>query len=163
MSLADLSKTVAKYAPLLGAVLPIPGGAVLGKVIADVFGGDVKNTEDLVKRIEGDPDAAIKIKTIESNERIEIEKLIVLKHQVEIENEVKDRDSARKFAVNDIKTARNLTYLLVVASITMILLIPFLNPDGRETSLMAALITMLVQAAKDAIRTWFGRSFKEDS
>lgn len=163
MNLSDLGKEVAKYAPLLGAVLPIPGGALIGQAIATAFGGSVNDTNDLIQKISQDPNASIKIKEIEANKQIEIEKLLVEKHRIEIENEVKDRQGAREFSSKDITTARNLTYLLVSGSFILVLSIPFLNPDGNETGLMAALITILVSATKDALRAWFGRSFsKED-
>ena len=141
---------------------PLPGGAALGQFIAEAFGGDINNPDDLIQRIHNDPQAVVKLKQIESNERIQIEKILALKEKVQIESEVKDRTSARIFSSKDIDTARNLTYILVLGSFGMIILIPYLNPDSRETSLIAALITMLVSAAKDAIRLWFGRSFKSD-
>jgi hypothetical protein len=85
-SFVELGKTVAKYAPLLGSVLPVPGGAALGKVIADAFGGDADKPQDLINRINADPEAAFKLFTVQSNERIEIERLVVDKMRAQNED-----------------------------------------------------------------------------
>lgn len=162
MNLSDVGKSIIKIAPLLGAALPLPGGAALGQFIAEAFGGDITKPEDLINKIKNDPNAIVKLKQIESNENIQIAKILASRERVQIESEVRDRDGARLFSSRDVDTARNLTYILVLGSFGMIVLIPYLNPDSREASLIAALITMLVSAAKDAIRLWFGRSFKSD-
>jgi len=75
LSWSDLSKTVAQYAPLLGAVLPIPGGTVIGSMIASVFGGDADDPDSLSRAIQTNPQAAIKLKQIEAEHKTELERI----------------------------------------------------------------------------------------
>src|SRR3972149_2103011 len=56
-----LSEIVSKYAPLLGSVIGGPAGGAIGALVASQFGTDPKDTDDLIKRIEGDPEAATKL------------------------------------------------------------------------------------------------------
>ena len=72
MNWKDLGKMVAQFAPLLGDLLPIPGAGIAGKLIASAFGCD--NTPDAIAQaIAADPDAGIKLATIESNNRAALE------------------------------------------------------------------------------------------
>ena len=64
-----LGKVVARAAPLLGSLLPIPGGAALGGLIAGAFGGNPNDPAELAKLIEADPDSAVKLKQIEAAHR----------------------------------------------------------------------------------------------
>jgi hypothetical protein len=59
--LKTLGQTVAKYAPLLGEIIPIPGARAVTQIIANEFGGSAENPDDLVKRITADPQAQIKL------------------------------------------------------------------------------------------------------
>ena len=70
MSLEALGSLIAKSAPLLGGVLAGPAGAAIGSVIAAKFGGNINDTSDLINRIEGDPNAKIKLLDIQSNNQI---------------------------------------------------------------------------------------------
>lgn len=100
MNLTELGRTVAKFAPLLGSILPIPGGAAIGAVIAKQFGGDINDPEALAQKIQADPEAQIKLLTIQSNERLEIERIAVQKLQAENE----DRASQRNLQLETNKT-----------------------------------------------------------
>lgn len=64
--LSSLAKIVSNFAPTLGAVLPIPGGAAIGNAIAAAFGAKNINDPNLESKIQDDPQAAIKLKEIES-------------------------------------------------------------------------------------------------
>jgi hypothetical protein len=103
MSLEALGSLIAKSAPLLGGVLAGPAGAAIGSVIAAKFGGNVNDTSDLINRIEGDPDAKIKLLEMQSNNEVELQRIHMVMAEnelkyayLEIENENKDRDSARQ-------------------------------------------------------------------
>ena len=104
IKLADVIKNYG--APLLGNVIGGPIGATIGGIVnlvANAFGGSSDNPDDLIRRIQGDPDAAIKLATLESNNRLELQKLAsqvqlatIDAEQKETISEVQDRDSARK-------------------------------------------------------------------
>jgi hypothetical protein len=63
----DLARTVAKVGlPALGAALPLPGGAVVGKMIADALGVE-PTPEAVTAALQADPDALPKLKKIEAD------------------------------------------------------------------------------------------------
>lgn len=102
MSLETLGKLVAKAAPLLGGVLAGPAGAVIGSIVAAKFGSDINDPQDLITRIEADPEAQLKLLEIQSNNEVELQRLYVVMAEnslkyacLEKESEYKDRDSAR--------------------------------------------------------------------
>lgn len=71
MNWEDVGKAVARSAPALGGVLAGPGGAAIGSVIASAFG--VEGTPDAVaEAIKIDPQAAVKLREIERDERLGI-------------------------------------------------------------------------------------------
>jgi hypothetical protein len=160
MSLSDLGKTVAKYAPLLGAVLPIPGGVAIGQAIAAVFGGDPQNTDDLIKRIEGDPDREIKLKQIEATKETEITRLILA-----------DKQSARQREIDYIKatgkTDQTLKYLSFIVTFgffiaLFLLFLPALDVNEQEKNLILVLLGMLASKWQTIIDYYFGSSDKKD-
>jgi len=75
MSWNELGKTVAQFAPLLGAALPVPGGAAIGTLIASVFGGNADDPESLSRAIQTNPEAAVKLRQIETEHKAELERI----------------------------------------------------------------------------------------
>ena len=71
MDWSDLGKTVAGFAPLLGGVVGGPAGAGIGSIIASVFGVEDK-PDAIAKAIASDPAAAIKLKKIELDHKVEL-------------------------------------------------------------------------------------------
>lgn len=160
MNLSDLGKTVAKYAPLLGAVLPIPGGVAIGQAIASAFGGDVDNPADLIRRIEQDPEREIKLQQIAVNKEIEITKAILA-----------DKQSARQREIDFIKatgkedqTLKRLAYIVTLGFFTVLFLlfVPHLEINEAEKSLILVLLGMLASKWQTIIDYYFGASDKKD-
>ena len=89
MNLTALAKTViSKGAPLIGAVLGTPAGAVIGQIVASAFGStsDLNNPDDIINAINLDPDAKVKLLQIESDQKIELQKLLLQNQQMENQN-----------------------------------------------------------------------------
>lgn len=156
MNLSKLGKTIARFAPLLGAALPLPGGAALGQLIADAFGGNINDPKDLINRIKNDSDAAIKIKEIEANERIEAERIIA-----------QDKQNARTREVDYIKatgekdyTLKNLAYITTAGFFLVLLLlfIPGIDVNEQEKNLILVLLGMLASKWQTIIDYFFGSS-----
>lgn len=101
-TLKNLAKEVAKYAPLLGAALPIPGGAAIGAIISSVFGTD--DNDELIKIIQTDPNAAIKLREIESNQKVALENIAMLNAQ-----NILTADTARLSEINQTMRAESLS------------------------------------------------------
>lgn len=103
MSLELLGNIVSKVAPLLGGAIAGPAGAAIGSIVAAKFGGDVNNVDDLVKRIEADPEAKLKLLEIQSNNEVELQRIYMTMAENQLKyaylekvNEYKDRNSARQ-------------------------------------------------------------------
>lgn len=76
MEWKDVAKAVGAAAPILGTLLGGPAGAAIGAIVASGLG--VGNTPDEVSQaLQINPDAAIKLKQIEFERQIELQKLVV--------------------------------------------------------------------------------------
>jgi hypothetical protein len=67
MNWNSIKETVGKVAPLAGTLLGGPAGAAVGGLISSALG--VENNPDAVAAALNDPDAVVKLKELESNER----------------------------------------------------------------------------------------------
>jgi len=92
MDWKELGKKIAAYAPELGAVFGGPGGAM----VAGAFGlkPDAKPKE-IIAAIEKDPQAAIKLKEIETNAKVEIHRL-----NIQLAIQQSQQETVRLQAVN---------------------------------------------------------------
>ena len=64
-TLESIAGMVGKSAPLLGTVLGSPLAGIGVSLLAQLFGVNPKDTDKLMEAIKNDPEAAIKIKTLE--------------------------------------------------------------------------------------------------
>jgi len=99
MNWKDLGKRIAKYAPELGAAFGGPGGAAIGtlaSLVAGAFGltPDAK-PEEIIAAIEKDPQAAVKLREIETNAKVEIHRL-----NVQLAIQESQQETVRLQAVN---------------------------------------------------------------
>lgn len=160
MALLDLAKYVAKYAPLVGAALPIPGGEIIGKIVANAFGGDPSNPDDILKKIEADTQAGIKLKSLE------------LEHQEKLTQILfDDRKDARSREIQFIEktgekdyTQKNLAYFTTLGFfvILLILFLPIVDLNDQEKNLIMILIGMLASNCQTVINYYFGSSKHSD-
>jgi len=82
----DLGKSIANMAPMLGSALG-PGGTLIGSLISSAFGSDTEDPEELAKIISADPQAAVKLREIELNNKVELEKLVIQAEANRLANE----------------------------------------------------------------------------
>jgi hypothetical protein len=76
MDWKDLTSTVGKFAPLLGTLIGGPAGTAIGAMVASGLG--VGSTPDEVSQaLTINPDAAVKLKQIEADRQVELQKLLV--------------------------------------------------------------------------------------
>ena len=89
MNFVDLGKQIAILgAPLLGGAVGGPLGAGLGGIIASALGGDPNDPDDLYKRIQADPGAAVKLREIELTHKTRLEEIALENTQSAREREV---------------------------------------------------------------------------
>lgn len=104
MNWSDIGSLVGKAAPIVGTLLGGPAGVAVGALVASAL--NVPNDPDAVNvALAGNPDAMIRIAELQTNARVELEKLTVQAETIRLQAagaqyaaEAADRDSARKLA-----------------------------------------------------------------
>jgi len=96
MDWKDVGGAVKKFAPILGTALGGPVGGAIGGVvslIASAFGIEEEaiSPDTIMQAIQGDPAAAIKLREIEANTKIELQKIILEQERMNLA----DRADAR--------------------------------------------------------------------
>ena len=77
MDLTELGKEIAKIGlPLLGAVLPIPGGAAIGTALASAIGSPSAKAEDILQTLTQSADAIEKAKEFQLTHQETILKIV---------------------------------------------------------------------------------------
>jgi len=72
----DIAKTVAQVAPTAGSLLGGPAGVAIGNLIAAAL-GTTAEPDKVLEAIQSDPQAAVKLKELELNHKLEMERLTV--------------------------------------------------------------------------------------
>ena len=76
MDWKDLAGTVGKFAPMLGTLIGGPAGTAIGAMVSAGLG--VGNTpNEVAQALQINPDVAVKLRQIESDNQIELQKLLV--------------------------------------------------------------------------------------
>ena len=88
---------VGKGAKLLGGLLPGGGAAV--SLVADLFGGDPDDPESLAELISKDPNAALKLRQLELDNKVELQKLALARERLQHEDRADAR--AREVAIRN--------------------------------------------------------------
>lgn len=96
MDWKEIGKSLAAIGlPLLGAALPIPGGAAIGSALASAIGSTSTNPADILASLQANADALVKAKQFEEQHR---EKLMEMAYQYEVDQ--RKADSADVASVN---------------------------------------------------------------
>lgn len=93
MNWKDIGNIVVKSAPLLGGVLGGPAGSVAASLIASLFGANPDNPDDIIAKMQADPNAATKLKQLELEHQTALATLASENYKTE----VSDRKSARDY------------------------------------------------------------------
>lgn len=155
MDWKNVGKQIVKTgAPLLGGVLGGPGGAVIGGLVARIFGADPDDPEDVARKIAADPDALIKLKQLEMEHKRELEKMYLA-----------DVQSARQREIEVTKATGKTNWPLYILAGVVVggffvlvgLLMRFEVPDGsREVAYM--LFGSLAASFGGVVNYFFGSS-----
>lgn len=164
MNLAALAKTAVKNgAPLIGAVLGTPAGVAIGQLVAKAFGSDESDysTTDLINKINLDPDAKIKLAEIESNYKIELEKIILQNtfNQMKSANEntANARENNNKH-VENIYFSMFISFLVIASFYVCIYWIAIYPQDAGDHDVLYMLFGIAGTAFGAVINYWLGSS-----
>lgn len=143
MNWSDLGKKVANFAPLLGGVLGGPAGAGIGQILASEFGTEPEPGA-IAKAIEADPNAALKLKEVQSNNRVELQRLYLA-----------DRQNARATHKDSIMPAA-LSIGLTVMMATIVYLLFFISVPSGAKEVLFMLLGVVVKEWGGAMQYYFG-------
>ena len=150
MNWSELGKTIAGYAPLLGGVVGGPAGGAIGSVIASVFG--VEDTPAaILNAIEKDPEAAIKLKKIELDHKVELEKMAIELARVEIA----DKQDARKNNKHSNMPAV-LSVALTIFIIGIVSALFYTSPPEGAREVLFMLLGVVIKEWSNSMHYWYG-------
>ena len=169
MDWKDVAGVVGKAAPILGGILGGPAGAAVGSLVATALGTDA--TPDAVSTaLLGDPDAAVKLKELEVNSRVQLQQLAVSAEQNRLQAaaaqyaaEAADRDSARKLAAQQPKdwVRPSITVLLLLGAGGIVFFVfsgmaDTLLRDATASLTIGTIIGYWFNELKQVLAFWFG-------
>lgn len=169
MNWKDIGTKLANSAPLLGAALGGPAGAAAGSLIAATLGTS-NNPDEVAAALTADPSAMVRIKEIEANAKVELQKLVIqgeanrLQYESTIYTaEAADRDSARNLAAKQpsdvVRPA--LTFVMLGGSLFIIgAILLGVATDVLKDPIVAAtagtILGVWLSMTKDTVAFWFG-------
>ena len=163
MDWKTLGEQVAKIGlPLLGAVLPIPGGAAIGTALASAIGSSA-DPESVLAALTSNADAQLKARQFELTHQ-ETMLQIQLKYETDqYAAEVGDRSSAREMQVNTRAfTVPTLAFVIVGAFIAMVAS-TLLGYAKVDSVLAGTLVGYLSAKCEQVIAFYFGSSHGSQS
>lgn len=100
--------------PLLGAALPVPGGAAIGAALASAIGAPDANPETILKTLTTSEEARLKAAEFERANHRELMDMAFKHRQAMYATEVDDRKDARKTAVSGGNAVRTFWFCVLV-------------------------------------------------
>jgi hypothetical protein len=149
--------------PLLGAVLPIPGGAAIGTALASAIGASSADPQDILTALTASADTQLKAKQFEQTHQ-ETMLQIQLKYETDqYAAEVSDRASARVMQVGTRAfTVPTLAFVIVGAFIAMVAS-TLLGYAKVDSVLAGTLVGYLSAKCEQVIAFYFGSSHGSQS
>lgn len=146
---------VSKTAPLLSAVLGTPFAKVAMVLLGQAFGVNSNNADDIRAAILKDPEAGIKLKTIEYEHAEMLAKISSKDYMTEVE----DRKDARKNGVLYKDFLRHMAFIVTGGFFgALILLFSPLSINNESRELLSMLVGMLVSKWQTIIDFFYGSS-----
>lgn len=109
MNWSDLSQTIGKAAPIIGTLLGGQGGAAIGSLISSALGVG-SSADDVEKALAANPDLLLKIKELESNEKIKLQELVHDQAKAEIAAASQNMIDVNKTMQEETKSEHFLSY-----------------------------------------------------
>lgn len=175
MNWSDIASTIGKFAPLAGAALSSPVGAVIGvgTIIANLFGVDAK-PDKVLDYINQNPEKAQEKLQLEMANNIEFQKIVLQIIQERNRHEEQDKviefqnvDSARKNSANiNVSPVDNhIKMILVVGQFIALgacILLFYIFRSGMDQSIvvtLGALMGSLTTSIYSMVNFYWGTSF----
>lgn len=147
---SKLGEKIAGFAPLLGAAVGGPAGGAIGSLVASAFGSE-NEPEAIMAAINANPEAALKLKTIELDNKTELQRIALETAKAEIA----DKQNARK----ENKHSKMPAILSVVLSLVIvgIIYLLFYTPVPEESKdVLFVILGAVMKEWGGAMQYWFG-------
>ncbi len=150
MKWSELGEKIAGFAPLLGAAVGGPAGGAIGTLVASAFGSE-NEPDAIMTAINANPEAALKLKNLELDNKVELQRVILETARIELA----DKQNARK----ENKHSKMPAILSVSLSLIIVAIIYLLFytevPEGSKDVLFM-LLGVVVKEWGGAMQYWFG-------
>lgn len=165
--MSKLNEIISKIAPVLGSIIPLPGASLIMNLIGAAFGG-ASSDDELADKIASDPNAAVKLREIEENTKVQLQQIAAQQAQAEIaantaliQSDERDRASARQMATSNKSNVQ--TVIVAFLSVAISFLIAYLcfyglPKDSESNSILYMLIGQLSAGFGMALNFFFGTS-----
>lgn len=159
MDWGQMGEEVAKLGlPLLGAVLPIPGGAAIGTALASALGAKTADPMDILNALTSSADAQLKAHQFEETHQETMLQMQLKFQSDQYAAEVADRGSARQMQVSaKAITVPTLAFVIVGAFIAMVVA-TLMGYAKVDSALAGTLVGYLSAKCEQVIAFFFGSS-----
>lgn len=159
MDWKTLGESVIKLGlPLLGAVLPIPGGAAIGTALAAAIGSGSADPADILNTLTANADALAKAKQFEETHQETMLKL-QLDHELGMyQEEVADRASARTMQTDTKSGILPMLAIVIVGAFVAMVAGTLLGYSHVEGALAGTLVGYLSAKCEQVLAFYFGSS-----
>jgi len=162
---SDLKPIVAKAAPVLGTLIGGPAGAAVGGIVAAALGVEA-TPDNVAAALQRDPDAAIKLAQIQSEQAMrlaDIQASLVVAEMQDTQN-ARQRDVEMRKAGFDNKRADRmilavfLSLLAIIAALMMPFVLDTASLPPEVAAIFSTMAGMLLKMLSDAFQFEFGSS-----
>ena len=171
MNLESLGKAIAKYgAPILGGVVAGPAGATIGQLVASAFNGDLNDPESIIQTIAADPQSRLKLAEIQSSEKIELQRLLILGERMRLENESKQLELTNENTKNarEENTKQKTHYpqflstVVVIGFFACIYWVAAYHQDKADEQVLYLLLGIIGTSFNAVVNYWIGSSAEKN-
>ena len=150
MKWSELGEKIAGFAPLLGSAVGGPAGGAIGTLVASAFGSE-NEPDAIMTAINANPEAAIKLKTIELDNKTELQRIALETAKAEIA----DKQNARKENKHS-KMPATLSIVLSLVIVAIIWLLFYTQVPEGSKDVLFMLLGVVVKEWGGAMQYWFG-------
>ena len=159
MDLETLGTEIAKIGlPLLGAIIPIPGGAAIGTALASCIGASSSKPEDILTALTSSADAVEKAKEFQTTHT---ETMLQLHQNYALQlyqAEVSDRSSARLMQTSTKSYTLPILSWLVIGGFIAVIVLKMLGHIAQGDQTTGDLVTTLRDAVILVLSFYYGTS-----
>jgi hypothetical protein len=163
MNWSDIGKNIIKAAPLLGSALMGPTGGVVGTLIASQFGAERNNPEDVMQKINADPNAVLKLKELELTNQQKLAEIALEEHKATLQDIASARAREVQLAQSGNRDWMPSILALIVTSgffITFFIIF-FTQSDSGDKEVLNVMSGNLGAGLISVLGYYFGSSNKE--